>query len=184
MAQGRAGRKRERSRKTGCRSGASLAHVQRRILFWVIAAAVALAAVMSLRSGDQAQIEEALAGVARALGQGEAAARNAVESRAEAQVRLDLGADTEQLGRDELAGKAAAYALEHGGIVIDVTNVEVHVHDARASVSGLLVISDSQLGDLHAEQRPFSANLTRADRWRIEQLTVGVARKHLPEARP
>ncbi|MBN1612137.1 MAG: hypothetical protein JW940_36230 [Polyangiaceae bacterium] len=158
--------------------------MHRRTLFWVVAAAVALAAVMGLRSGDRGEIEKGLATVASAIGQGEAAARRAVESWADDRVRLDVAGDTEGLGRDELARRAAQYAREHGGVVINVTNVEVRVHDARSSVSGLLVISDSQLGDLHAEERPFAANLTHDGEWRIEDLTIGEARKHLPEARP
>jgi hypothetical protein len=158
--------------------------VQRRTLVVVVAAAVALAAAMGLRSGDQGQIERGLTGVAQALGQGEAAARKSVESWASARVRLDLDGDVQELGRDALARKAGQYAREHGGVVVDVRNVDVRVRDARASARGLLVISDSQLGDLHAEERPFSASLVRGGGWRIDDLTLGVARKHLPEARP
>jgi hypothetical protein len=158
--------------------------VHRRTLFWVVAAAVVLAAAVGLRSGDVPEIEKGLASVAKGLGQGEAATRRAVESWADARVRLDLEGDTEQLGRDELARRAEAYAREHGRVVIDVANVEVRVRGAHASATGLLVISDSQLGDLHADQRPFSASLNHDGRWRIEQLSIGVARKHLPEARP
>jgi hypothetical protein len=184
MAQGCSGRKPGAFPETERRSSASLGGVHRRTWVVVVVAAVVVAAVMRLRPGDQGEIEKGLATVAKGLGQGDAAARRAVESWADARVRLDVAGDTEELGRDELAGTAERYAREHRGVVIDVTNVDVLVRDARATASGVLVISESQLGDLHAEQRPFSATLSHDGGWRIETLTIGVARKHLPEARP
>jgi hypothetical protein len=152
--------------------------------FWVIVAAVALAAALGLRSSDEEQVEKGLVTVAKSMGQGQAAARQAVETWADARVRLELAGDVEELARGELVGRVEQYVREHGHVVIDVASLEVHVHDGRANASGMLMISDSQVGDLHAEQRPFSTSLSRHDGWRVEALSIAVARKHIPEARP
>lgn len=57
--------------------------------------------------------------------------------------------------------------------------------DGAEWLTGRLEFSDSQAGDLHAEQRSLRAQFRRAgDERRLERIRLGAPERRLPEARP
>lgn len=104
---------------------------------------------------------------------------------AEPIVSLRVGeAQFEELSRPELAHQIADVTRRRGRLVVELQQPETRREDNRATVRTVALLSESQAGDLHAEEREVQVELKRSDRWRIHRVSVGAARKHLPEARP
>lgn len=144
----------------------------------------AAAAIWSLFGSDSARdIEQLLQQATRGASEG-SIRREQLEELVAPTMVLKVEERTRTLSLSELEGVLAEYVLEHGRRLHDLQGLEVTVDGSHAAANGILVISESQAGDLHAEERPFEAHLERTSGWRIHRLEVGAARKHIPEARP
>ena len=150
---------------------------------WLLGVAGAIAWLALAPSEERAvrrQLERAAAVVARAP----ATASDGLGGLVTPDVHVEVDGMTQAASRTALGLNVARYVETHGERLCDLHGLDIDVSTGSAEVTGLLVISDSQAGDLHAEQRPFRARLVKAQQWLIQSLSIGRARKHIPEARP
>ncbi len=99
-------------------------------------------------------------------------------------VSVSVAGIQRELTRAELVRSVGEYLTTNGPKQIALNNVDVHVTGTRARLEALVVASESQHGDLHAEERPIIAEFDLNGSWRLRALNLGAAAKHIPEARP
>ena len=156
--------------------------MRRWTLLGLLALAVAMLTWSLLGSAEIRAIERQLRRASVAVGQ-RTALRPRVDEFVAARLVLDVEGAIRTLSLREVEAAINQY-VARGPRLHEIQDLEVVVESPNARATGTLVISESQAGDLHAEERPFEVWLVRSDRWRIDRLTLESARKHIPEARP
>lgn len=159
--------------------------VQRIRVKWLIAAALVTGAVVAMcRETEADRVRQTVLLAARAFGGDPESLARTVDEVGSDPIDASFApwakTDSRRAWRERLSRVARA----RGPRFVDVGGLEVAREGNRATVTGRATISESQFGDLHAEERALSARLVRTDRWRLSSVRLGPPRAYLPEARP
>lgn len=152
-----------------------------------LVAALALAAAVGVwwwsAASSERRVEAVLAAVANLSG-GRADVGAVVGERFAETAVVTIGAAPPLSGRAAIA-RAIAERLARGRVVVTLSALEVSVSRNRARATGRVGLSESQSGDLHADERRFVASLDHAgDAWRITGVEIAAETHEEPEARP
>ncbi|MCA9632981.1 MAG: hypothetical protein KC766_35260 [Myxococcales bacterium] len=100
--------------------------------------------------------------------------------------RISLDGAGVYTGHDATLRALTDLAAARPRAYFEIERVEVRIEgDARASAVGLINVSDSQVGDLHRDQRRLDISLFKtASGWKIQMLRVGEADNTQPWERP
>ncbi len=96
-----------------------------------------------------------------------------------------IGVAPTLVGRDAIVGAVLEASRQRPRAVVTTRNLVVTVEGRQARATGSVAVSESQSGDLHADERRFEAALVEANgAWRLSGVTVAARSNAEPEARP
>jgi hypothetical protein len=133
-------------------------------------------------SAEARAVEQLLLRASVAMGE-PAARRPGAGEFVAARMALDVDGASRALNLQQVEAAIERY-VARGPHLHQIQDLDLVVEPPDARATGLLGISESQVGDLHADERPFEVWLTRDEDWRITRLALQPAHKNLPEARP
>ncbi|MGE0329028.1 MAG: hypothetical protein AB7K71_18345 [Polyangiaceae bacterium] len=165
--------------------------MKRKRLLWLLAFGLLFAAVLLWKS-PQGRLESDLGQLANALSytSGEAEAARTSRFRAALTPWLDDSSQVHIAGGSYAGVDANLHALQglaesRPQTFFELERVEVTVKGERASAVGLLNVSETQVGDLHRDQRRIDLTLVKGNQgWKVQSLVIGEADNTQPWERP
>lgn len=99
-------------------------------------------------------------------------------------VTLVTDGSRRDMSATDLARWLERFRRSRGPLNVALQSIEVTANPKRARLQALVVASDTQYGDLHAEERSVRAQFSYRGSWRLDSVELSPKAKHIPEARP
>ncbi len=150
----------------------------------LLAGVLALGSWWSLRDGPEDAVLTSARSLAAAFAAPPDRTYELVIAHAADPVQIVAAGSRKKLAASEAARLAQTRRRVEGPRLLSLEDPRVTIDSRRAQLDAILISSESQPGDLHAEARRVTAEFEQSDRWRLSALRLGPTSKHIPEARP